>query len=68
MCSNGQATLSEGGVLAEIVNEDGSMSRLPQLMQFARLHRLPIVTIRDLIAYREMLEVSEWAEGDLFVF
>lgn len=57
------AGLSEGGVLAEIVNDDGSMSRLPQLMQFARQHRLPIVTIRDLVAYRNLVEVSEWAEA-----
>jgi 3,4-dihydroxy 2-butanone 4-phosphate synthase len=47
------AGLSEGGVLAEIVNDDGSMARLPQLIDFARLHSLPIVTIRDLIAYRK---------------
>ena len=47
------AGLSEGGVLAEIVNDDGSMARLPQLIDFVRLHSLPIVTIRDLIAYRK---------------
>ena len=46
------AGLREGGVLAEIVNDDGSMARLPQLIEFARRHGLPIVTIRDLIAYR----------------
>ena len=46
------AGLAEGGVLAEIVNDDGSMARLPQLIEFARRHGLPIVTIRDLIAYR----------------
>jgi 3,4-dihydroxy 2-butanone 4-phosphate synthase/GTP cyclohydrolase II len=47
------AGLREGGVLAEIVNDDGSMARLPQLIRFARLHGLPIVSIRDLIEYRE---------------
>ncbi|WP_321893446.1 3,4-dihydroxy-2-butanone-4-phosphate synthase [Paraburkholderia tropica] len=47
------AGLQEGGVLAEVVNDDGSMARFDQLCQFARLHRLPIVTIRDLIAYRQ---------------
>jgi 3,4-dihydroxy 2-butanone 4-phosphate synthase len=52
------AGLSEGGVLAEIVNDDGSMARLPQLIKFARLHSLPIVTIRDLIAYRERAQVA----------
>ncbi|CAE6753705.1 3,4-dihydroxy-2-butanone 4-phosphate synthase [Paraburkholderia domus] len=61
------AGLSEGGVLAEIVNDDGSMSRLPQLMQFARQHRLPIVTIQDLIAYRNLESAWEWAEADASV-
>ncbi len=61
------AGLSEGGVLAEIVNDDGSMSRLPQLIEFARQHRLPIVTIQDLIAYRNCVEASAWAEADASV-
>ncbi|HZZ09616.1 MAG TPA: 3,4-dihydroxy-2-butanone-4-phosphate synthase [Paraburkholderia sp.] len=61
------AGLSEGGVLAEIVNDDGSMSRLPQLMVFARQHRLPIVTIRDLIAYRQLVETTEWADAQTSV-
>jgi 3,4-dihydroxy 2-butanone 4-phosphate synthase/GTP cyclohydrolase II len=52
------AGLREGGVLAEIVNDDGSMARLPQLAAFARLHGLPIVTIRDLIAYRTRTETT----------
>lgn len=50
------AGLSPGGLLAEIVNEDGSMARLPQLQQFARRHSLPIVAIKDLIAYRRQRE------------
>lgn len=41
------------GVLCEIVSEDGSMARLPELMRFARQHALPIITIADLIRYRE---------------
>ena len=61
------AGLREGGVLAEVVNDDGSMSRFPQLTEFARQHRLPIVTIRDLIAYRELVEATEWAEADTSV-
>ncbi|QGZ93667.1 3,4-dihydroxy-2-butanone-4-phosphate synthase [Terricaulis silvestris] len=40
------------GVLCEIVSEDGSMARLPELMRFARQHALPIITIADLIRYR----------------
>ncbi len=58
------AGLSEGGVLAEIVNDDGSMARLPQLIEFARQHDLPIVTIRDLIAFRNSAEAPQWAEAD----
>jgi len=47
------AGLRPGGVLAEVVSEDGSMARFDELSKFARLHRLPIITIRDLIAYRK---------------
>ncbi|MEM1122435.1 MAG: 3,4-dihydroxy-2-butanone-4-phosphate synthase, partial [Bacteroidota bacterium] len=45
------------GVLVEILNEDGTMARLPQLMQIARKHGLKIVTIDDLVAYRLRSEV-----------
>lgn len=47
------AGLRPGGVLAEIVNDDGSMARWPQLVQFSKQHRLPLITIRELIAYRQ---------------
>ncbi len=40
------------GVLVEILNEDGSMARLPQLKEIARKHDLKIISIQDLIAYR----------------
>ncbi|MFS2317728.1 3,4-dihydroxy-2-butanone-4-phosphate synthase [Maricaulis sp. D1M11] len=40
------------GVICEIMNEDGTMSRLPDLIAFAQLHGLKIGTIEDLIAYR----------------
>ena len=40
------------GVICEIMNEDGSMARLPDLVAFGREHSLKIVTIRDLVAYR----------------
>ena len=46
------AGLRPGGVLVEIMNEDGSMARLPELMDMARELGLKIITIRDLIAYR----------------
>jgi len=50
------AGLRPGGALVEIVNEDGSMARRPALEQFAREHRLPLITIKDLITYRRRTE------------
>ncbi|WP_208349136.1 3,4-dihydroxy-2-butanone-4-phosphate synthase [Pseudaestuariivita rosea] len=46
------AGLNPSGVICEIMNEDGSMARLPDLIAFAQLHNLKIGTISDLIAYR----------------
>ncbi|HEY8498833.1 MAG TPA: bifunctional 3,4-dihydroxy-2-butanone-4-phosphate synthase/GTP cyclohydrolase II, partial [Limnochordales bacterium] len=46
------AGLYPAGVICEIMNEDGTMARLPQLQAFARRHGLKIVTIADLIRYR----------------
>jgi len=46
------AGLYPAAVICEIMNDDGSMARLPELERFARKHRVKIVTIRDLIAYR----------------
>ena len=46
------AGLKPGGVLVEIMNEDGSMARLPELSVIAEEHHLKMITIRDLIAYR----------------
>src|SRR3954463_2182895 len=40
------------GVICEILSEDGSMARLPELMNFAREHKLKIATIEELIKYR----------------
>lgn len=50
------AGLAASGVICEIANDDGTMSRLPQLMELAREHGLHLVTIRDLIAYRKRTE------------
>lgn len=44
------------GLLAELVNDDGTVQRLPQLMQFARDHDLKIISIADMIAYRQQRE------------
>ena len=46
------AGLEPAGILIEILNEDGSMARLPQLMKVAEKHNLKIISIEDLIAYR----------------
>jgi 3,4-dihydroxy 2-butanone 4-phosphate synthase/GTP cyclohydrolase II len=46
------AGLNPSGVICEIMREDGTMARLDDLMEFARVHGLKIGTIRDLIAYR----------------
>ena len=46
------AGLTPSGVICEIMNEDGSMARLPDLVGFAQKHGLKIGTISDLIAYR----------------
>ncbi|HSM02650.1 MAG TPA: bifunctional 3,4-dihydroxy-2-butanone-4-phosphate synthase/GTP cyclohydrolase II [Acidimicrobiia bacterium] len=50
------AGLYPAGVLCEIVNEDGSMARLPELVQFAESHGIPIITIADLISHRRHRE------------
>ena len=46
------AGLTSAGVICEIMNDDGTMSRVPQLMEFAREFGLKIITVKDLIAYR----------------
>jgi len=46
------AGLTPAGVLIEIMNDDGSMARLPELMQIARHFKLKIISIKDLITYR----------------
>jgi 3,4-dihydroxy 2-butanone 4-phosphate synthase/GTP cyclohydrolase II len=46
------AGLYPAGVICEIMNEDGTMARVPELTKFARRHRLKIVTIKALIEYR----------------
>ena len=46
------AGLNSSGVICEIMNEDGTMARLPELIGFAQKHGLKIGTISDLIAYR----------------
>jgi 3,4-dihydroxy 2-butanone 4-phosphate synthase/GTP cyclohydrolase II len=50
------ARLAPAGVLAEVVNDDGSMARLPELERFADEHGLQIISIADLVRYRRHRE------------
>jgi 3,4-dihydroxy 2-butanone 4-phosphate synthase/GTP cyclohydrolase II len=50
------AGLYPAGVICEIMNNDGTMARVPELARFARRHRLPMITIADLIKYRMRTE------------
>ncbi len=61
------AGLYPAGVMCEIMNEDGTMARLPQLVEFAKKFNLKIIKIEDLIKYRLAREsfVREVAQADL---
>lgn len=50
------AGLTPAGVICEIMNDDGTMARLPQLIEFSRKHKLKICSIEGLIEYRRRLE------------
>lgn len=50
------AGLQPGGVLVEVMNEDGSMARLPQLLEIAKKFGMKIISIKDLIDYRLRLD------------
>ena len=67
------------GVICEIMNDDGTMARLPQLLAFARKHRLKLCTIEDLIEHRrtreklvERVEVvklpTDYGDFDLYLY
>lgn len=73
------AGFEPAGLLVEIMNEDGTMSRLPELEETARLFDLKIVSIKDLIAYRLSHESlikrevtvklpTEWGDFDITAF
>src|SRR5450755_642382 len=73
------AGLHPAGVIAEIINDDGTMSRLPELLKFAKKHKLKICTVADLIEYRrtreklvEQIEVvklpTDYGEFDLHLY
>ena len=55
------------GLLAEIVNDDGTVKRLPELRRFAVEHGLKIISIADLIAYRQRREQLVVRSGEFEV-
>ena len=61
------AGLKPAGVICEIMSEDGTMARVPELMEFVEKHDLKIITIADLIEYRSRTEsfIEREAEADL---
>ncbi|MFO0753505.1 MAG: bifunctional 3,4-dihydroxy-2-butanone-4-phosphate synthase/GTP cyclohydrolase II [Thermodesulfovibrionales bacterium] len=50
------AGLTPAGVICEIMNDDGSMARVPHLVEFSKKHSLKIITVKDLIRYRMRTE------------
>lgn len=61
------AGLNPSGVICEIMNDDGTMARRPELIAFAAAHGLKIATIADLISYRRWKEklIEKTAEGEI---
>ncbi len=73
------AGMQPGGALIEIMNEDGTMARLPQLLEIAKKYDLKIISIADLIAYRLKQESiiergaratlpTQWGDFDIVVY
>lgn len=61
------AGLYPAGVICEVMNDDGRMARVPDLMEFVQKHNLKLITVADLIKYRKIHEtfVAKVAEADL---
>lgn len=61
------AELYPTGVICEIMNEDGTMARTPQLMEYVKKHNLKIITIADIISYRRNTEklIKRAAEAEM---
>ncbi len=58
------AGLHEAGVICEILNRDGTMARMPQLLDFAKKHDLKIISVAQLIEYRRINEKHVWKEAE----
>jgi len=50
------AGLKPYGVLCELTNPDGTMAKLPEIVEFAKKHQMPLLTVDDIIAYRKNRE------------
>ncbi len=57
------AGLERVGVICELVRDDGGMQRYPELLDFARLHRIPLLKIEALIEYRMEMQASAVTAG-----
>jgi len=73
------AGLYPAGVLCEIVNDDGTMARVPELVEFSKQHNLLLISIAELIRYRRQTEKltrrvsearipTEWGDFDCYVY
>ena len=49
------AGLKPAGVLCEVTNADGTMARLPEIIEFGNQHKMPVLTIEDIVVYRKSL-------------
>ena len=52
------AMLYPAGIICEIMNEDGTMARIPQLIEYVKKHNIKFITIADLIAYRRKMSAN----------
>ncbi|MDC5805238.1 3,4-dihydroxy-2-butanone-4-phosphate synthase [Vibrio europaeus] len=50
------AGLQPAGVLCEVTNPDGSMAKAPEIVAFGKLHNMPVLTIEDMVIYRQQFE------------
>ncbi|EGA64542.1 3,4-dihydroxy-2-butanone-4-phosphate synthase [Vibrio brasiliensis] len=52
------AGLQPAGVLCEVTNPDGTMAKTPEIVAFGKLHNMPVLTIEDMVMYREQFDLK----------
>ncbi|MCS0306457.1 3,4-dihydroxy-2-butanone-4-phosphate synthase [Vibrio diabolicus] len=52
------AGLQPAGILCEVTNPDGTMAKAPEIVAFGRLHNMPVLTIEDMVMYRNQFELK----------